>query len=138
MFESLVLFDVEYYKQIDGVAIASHLDQLLLIFFSVILNKRNSKTSLANLYPSFIKDMFMTTSYYFDQNIILKNLDVILILLWHPNFKFASEIEEENAISFLDIKIRTANNSFSVSIYRNVPLSGVFTNFECFITVSLL
>ena len=81
MFESLVLFDVEYYKQIDGVAIASHLDQLLLIFFSVILNKRNSKTSLANLYPSFIKDMFMTTSYYFDQNIILKNLDVILILL---------------------------------------------------------
>ena len=51
----------------------------------------------------------------------------------YPNIKFTSEIEENNSISFLDIKITRANNSFSTSIYRKVTFSGVFTNFESFI-----
>ena len=54
----------------------------------------------------------------------------------HPNIKFTSEIEENNSISFLDIKITRVNNSFSTSIYRKVIFSGVFTNFESFIPVS--
>ena len=53
----------------------------------------------------------------------------------HPNIKFTSEIEENNSISFLDIKIRRVNNSFSTSIYRKVTFSRVFTNFESFISV---
>ena len=54
----------------------------------------------------------------------------------HPNIKFTSEIEENNSISFLDIKITRVNNSFSASVYRKVTFSGVFTNFESFIHVS--
>ena len=54
----------------------------------------------------------------------------------HPNFKFTSEIEENNSISFLDIKINRANNSFSTNNYRKVTFSGVFTNFESFIPIS--
>ena len=54
----------------------------------------------------------------------------------HPNIKFKSEIEENNSISFVDIKIRRVNNSFSTNIYRKVTFSGVFTNFESFIPVS--
>ena len=40
----------------------------------------------------------------------------------HPNIKFTSEIEENNSISFLDIKIRRVNNSFSTNVYRKVTL----------------
>ena len=54
----------------------------------------------------------------------------------HPNIKIKSEIEENNSILFLDIKIRRVNNSFSTNIYRKVTFSGVFTNFESFIPIS--
>ena len=53
----------------------------------------------------------------------------------HPNIKFISEIEENNSISFLDIKVSRVNNSFSKNIYRKVTFSGVFTNFESFIPI---
>ena len=45
---------------------------------NVIMNKISSKIVLVNLNLSFIKDMLMTPC-YFDQKIILKNSDVILI-----------------------------------------------------------
>ena len=79
MSESLVLFDGEYYKQINGVAMGSPLGATLPIFFLVIMNKFGSKIVLVNLNLSFIKDMLMTPSCYFDQKIILKNFDVTLI-----------------------------------------------------------
>ena len=73
--------------------------------------------------------MLMTPSCYFDQKIILKNFDVSLI----KNIKFTYEIEENNSISFLGIKITSVCNSFSTSIYRKVTFGGIFTNFETFI-----
>ena len=54
----------------------------------------------------------------------------------HLNIKFTSKIEEKNSISFLDIKIRRVNNSFSTNIYRKVTFSGLFTNFESFIPIT--
>ena len=54
----------------------------------------------------------------------------------HPNIKFTSEIEDNNSISFLDIKIGRVNNSFSTNIYRKVTFNGVFTNFESIIPIS--
>ena len=54
----------------------------------------------------------------------------------HLNIKFTFEIEEKNSISFLDIKIRRVNNSFSTSMYGKVRFSGVFMNFKSFIHAS--
>ena len=55
--------------------------------------------------------------------------------------KFTSEIEDNNCISFLDIKISRVNNSFSTNLYCNVTFNGVFkalliTNFESFVPIS--
>ena len=47
----------------------------------------------------------------------------------HTNIKCTSEIEENNSISFLDIKIRKVKNRFSTSIYRKVTFSGVLVSF---------
>ena len=49
MSESLVLFDGEYYKQIEGVAMGSPLGQLLPIFFFVFMNKFGFKIVPLNL-----------------------------------------------------------------------------------------
>ena len=52
----------------------------------------------------------------------------------HKNIKFTSETENENSISFLDIKITRDNNKFMTSVHRKLTFSGVFTNFGSFIT----
>ena len=49
------------------------------------------------------------------------------------NIKFTSEIEINNSLSFLEIKIAGENNKFNTSVYRKLTFSGVFTNFESFI-----
>ena len=54
----------------------------------------------------------------------------------HKNIKCTSETENENSISFLDIKITSDNNKFMTSVYRQPTFSGVFTNFRSFIPKS--
>ena len=54
----------------------------------------------------------------------------------HPNIKFTTDIEENNSISFLDIKINRDNNRFLTSVYRKPTFSGVFTNFGSYIPLS--
>ena len=54
--ESLVLFNNEYYKQIDGVAMGSP--------FGPTFAKFGLKIALVNLNLSFIKDMLMTPCYF--------------------------------------------------------------------------
>ena len=54
----------------------------------------------------------------------------------HPNIKFTSEIEENNSISFLDIKINRDNNRFVRSVYRKPTFSGVFIDFDSYIPLS--
>ena len=51
----------------------------------------------------------------------------------HPNIKFTSEIEENNSISFLDIKINSDNNRFLTFVYCKPTFNGVFTNFDIYI-----
>ena len=54
----------------------------------------------------------------------------------HQNIKFTFEAENENPISFLDIKITRDNNKFMTSVYRKLTFSGVFTNIGSFIPKS--
>ena len=51
----------------------------------------------------------------------------------YKNITFTSEIENENSISFLDIR---DNNKFTTLVYRKLTFSGVFTNFGSFIPKS--
>ena len=57
----------------------SPLGSIFANIFSVIMNKIGSNIVIVNLNLSFVRDMLMTPSYYFDQKIIVKNFDVTLI-----------------------------------------------------------
>ena len=72
----------------------------------------------------------MTLFYFFKISIKLKNSNITLT---SNMFKFTSEMEMNNSLSFLDIKIVRENNKFTTSVYRKPTFSGVFTNFESFI-----
>ena len=53
--------------------------------------------------------------------------------LQHANIKCTSEIEMNNSLSFLDIKIVQENNKSTTSVYCKPTFSGMFTNFESFV-----
>ena len=53
----------------------------------------------------------------------------------YKNTAFTSEIEQTDALSFLDMKTSHEDNKFVFSIYRK-PFSGVFTNLQSFISKS--
>ena len=53
----------------------------------------------------------------------------------HPNIKFASEFEENDSLSFLDVKITRRNNQLVTSVFRKATFSSAFTNFKSFMLV---
>ena len=135
MSESLVLFDREFYKQIDGVAMGSALGPTLANFFPCF----HEQIWLDNcpvefkpvIYRRFVDDTFLLSG---SEKYIKKFR--LYLNYQHPNTKFTSEIEENNSISFLDIKINRGNNRFLSSLYRKPTFTGVFTNFDSYIPLS--
>ena len=135
MSESLVLFHREFYKQIDGVAMGSPLGPTLanifLCFHEQIWLDNCPAEFKPVIYRTFVDDTFLL----FRSKEHIENFHLYLDCQ-HPNTKFTSEIEENNSISFLNIKINKDNNRFLTSAYRKPTFSGVITNFDSYIPLS--
>ena len=125
--ESLILFDQEFYKQHDGVVMVSPLGPT-----DVVMEKFEFNIVLLNLNLLAIEATLMINSYFFARNTTFRNY----LNRQHKIITFTSEIENENSISFLDIKIRRDNNTFTNSVYYKPTFSGVCTNFGSFIPKS--
>ena len=128
--ESLILFDGEFYKQIDGVAMGSPLGPILtnifLCFHDQIWLDSCPVEFKPVIYRRIVHDTFLLFRYKEHTE-----------KFRHANIKFTSEIEENNFISFLlDIKINKDSNKFLKSVYCKPTFSGVFTNFDSYIPLS--
>ena len=75
--ESLILFDQEFYKQHDGVAMGSPLGPTLAKFLFVIMKKFGFKIVLLNLKLLSIEGTLITHSYFIARNITSKNSEII-------------------------------------------------------------
>ena len=53
----------------------------------------------------------------------------------HRNINFTVQREENNSISFLDIKIFRDGGKFYTSVYRKSIFTGALTNFERFLPI---
>ena len=80
------------------------------------------------IYKRYVDDTFLLF-----QNINQIEKFKYYLNLQHANIKVTYEIEMNNSLSFLDIKIVRESNKFTTSVYRKPTFSGVFTNFESFI-----
>ena len=76
------------------------------------------------IYKSYVGDIFCISKH--ESNWKIQNY----LNLQHTNIKFISEIEMDNSLSFLDIKINRENNKLTTSGYRMFTSSDVYTNFE--------
>ena len=135
MSESLILFDQQFHKQHDGVAMGSPLGPTFVNVFLCYHEKiwlQNCPSEFKPvIYRRYVDDTFLL----FRSKHHIKKFRNYLNCQ-HNNIKFISETENENFISFLDIKITRDINKFMTSVYRKPTFSGVFTNFGSFILKS--
>ena len=130
--ESFFIFDKEYFRQKDGVAMGSPLGPTLANAFLCHYEKQWLSSCPENFRPKvyrrYVDDIFVT----FDSIDQLK-MFVDYMNSRHSSMKFTFEIEKQDTFSFLDIKICRENDKITTSVYRKPTFSGVFTNFDSFI-----
>ena len=51
----------------------------------------------------------------------------------HKNLKIIFDFDQNNSLSFSDVKITHGSKGFSTSVFCKATFSGVFTNFDSFI-----
>ena len=135
MSESFILFDQQFYKQHDGVAMGSPLGPTLANVFLCYHEKiwlQNCPSEFKPvIYRRYVDDTFLLfrSKYHIEKFRNYLNHQ-------HKIIKFTSETKNENSILFLDIKITMDNNKFMTSVYCKPTFSGVFTNFGSFIPKS--
>ena len=118
MIESFILFNNEYYKQHDGAAISSPLGptstNIFLCVHEILWLEKCLPEFRPVIYRRYVDDTFS----------LFRNINQIetfkyYLNLQHSNINFTSEIEMNNSLSFLDIKIVRENNKFILSqVYR--------------------
>ena len=54
----------------------------------------------------------------------------------HPNISFSSELEKDGRLPFLDIEVTRSNGRFSTSVFRKPTFTGLFTNFQSFVSLA--
>ena len=132
MFESFFIFDGKFYEQCDAAVMGSPVGRTLanvfMCHFENIWLENCPSHFKPIVYRRFVDDTF----------VLFRSKDHVekfrnYLNKQHKNIKFTSEIEENDLLSFLYIKISRENNKFVTSVYCKPTFSGVFTNFESFI-----
>ena len=135
MSESLILFDQELYKQHDGVAMGSPLrptfGNIFLCYHEKIWLQNCPSEFKPVIYRRYVEDTFLL---FRSKHHIEKFQNYLNCQ--HKNIKFISETENENSISFLDIKITRDNNEFVTTVYHKPTSSRALTKFGSFIPKS--
>ena len=129
---SCFIFNGNYYSQVEGMAMGSPLGPT---FANVFLGL-HEMTWLDNCplqfrpvyYRRYIDDVLVL---FKDKTHVKKFLRYLNSK--HNSIEFTHEEEDNNTISFLDIKTTRINNKFTASNFRKKTFSGVYLNFPSFL-----
>ena len=125
-------FERKIYKQIDGVAMGSHLgltlaNAFLCLHEQIWLNECPDKFKPV-YYRRYVDSIFALFRSP-DHLEKFKNYSNSK----HRNMRFTCEKEHNNSIPFIDVLITRTSNGFKTSVYRKLIFSGVYSNFNSFI-----
>ena len=134
--ESIFLFNGQFYRQTDGVAMGSPLGptiaNIFLCYHESVWLDECPLSYLPKFYKRYVDDIFV---------VFKSENDVLLFKSYlngkHENISFSNEVEENNVLAFLDVSVhRDEHNKMSTGIYRKSSFSGVFSNFFSYIPIS--
>ena len=121
-------FENVMYKQSDGVAMGSPLGPVLAGIFMVDLETK--------VIPSVKKHMTPWWRYVDDTIAYIKEKEINTVLkainAHHKNIKFTYELESNDEISFLDVKIRKVGRKIETSVYRKPTNTDVYLHWNSF------
>ncbi|XP_050519268.1 uncharacterized protein LOC126893296 [Diabrotica virgifera virgifera] len=141
--QDFFIFNNNFYKQPDGLAMGSCLSPFLAdVFMDHLESNYIMKNPEVLHWFRYVDDCLVFVDGQQDSaNHLLFKINQI-----HPNIKFTMELESSNAINFLDLSITRLNNQFNFGIYRkptqtdhvihsssNHPLSHKYSAFRSFI-----
>ena len=122
--DSFFIFDVKYCKQKDGVAMDSPLGATVPDVFLCHLIEQWMSNFPINYKPTshirYVDDAFLLFS---SKLYVTKYLNYMNSK--HQKIKFMVKREENNSLSFLDIKLFRDSGKFQTSVYRKSTFSGV-------------
>ena len=121
MFGSFFIFDGKFYKQCDGVAVGSPLGPTVANVFRCHFEKIWLENCQSHLKPIVYRRFADNTFLLFRSQDHIEKFRNCLNKQ-HENITFTSEIEENDSLSSLDIKISCENNKFVTSVYSKPNL----------------
>jgi hypothetical protein len=128
------LFNGIFYRQIDGVAMGSHLGPMFANIFMGHLERKlaDEIDKSCKCYFRFMDDTFCVVRNRSEVERLLNNFNSA-----HPNLSFTSEIECCDSLPFLDVRVhRRRDGSTAFSIFRKKTWTGVYTNFHSFVPLA--
>ena len=122
--ESIILFDMSFYTQVDGVAMGSPLGLSLANAYLC-----HHETKWLNDYPDKFKPVFYKR-YVDDIFVLFKRPEHVKPFIdymnsKHKNINFSFETEKEGQMPFLDVNVFRENGKFVTNVYRKETLTGV-------------
>ena len=128
--EGNFIFNGDFYKQIDGLAMGGPLGPTLANFFLAHLEKSKMFDSCPGkhqpkLYLRYIDDIFAI----FDES---QSYDIFFNLInsIHNNLEFTVEVAT-TTLPFLDVNVKITEFSVDLSVYRKATNTNVLLNFNC-------
>ena len=126
--DTYFMFNKEYYKQKDGLAMGSPLSATLANIFLCFHERKWLDNCPADFKPIYYK------RYVDDTFVIFRNQEHAHHFLdymntRHNNISFTMELEQNNQIPFLDILIKKTSNGIDTSVYRKPTYTGLGINF---------
>ena len=130
--ESIILSDMTFYTQVDGVAMGSPLGPSLANAFLC-----HHETKWLNGCPDKFKLVFYKR-YVDDIFVLFKRPEHVKPFVdymnsKHKNINFSFEMEKDGQMPFLDVNVFCENGKFVTNVYRKETFTGVYTNFSSFI-----
>ena len=133
MKDNLILFNGKYYIQVDGVAMGSPLGPTLanifLCHWEEIWLEKCPLQFRPLFYRRYVDDTFLLFS---SQSHVKKFLRYLNSR--HDNMNFTFECETDDKLPFLDVLVSREAGQLVTSLYRKPTFSGLYTNFNSFIS----
>ena len=130
--ESIILFDMAFYTQVEGVAMESPLGPSL-----ANSSLCHHEMKWLNDCPEKFKPVFYKR-YVHDIFVLFKRPGHVKPFVDYMNSKhkkinFSFETKKDEQMPFLDVKVFCENGPFVTNVYRKETFTGVYTKFSSFI-----